>query len=457
MTPLKRISSRVRSKIEISDLRVIRNMAWFSAPVPLQFIAGIAQAALIARALGTEGFGVLAIYFAVTFVIFGVLSSPASETITTFVTKSSAAGRSKEAAQVTRFVFAIAMLAGLGAYIILVSFTVFGGQFIGLDQSDTFLLVIFGTTGVLTTFQWEAVAILRLADKMKINFLAITTGTIVRIIILAVTLASGWRIEGVVAAYVASAVVTALIFAWAAIRYADHAGIPDLLQSTKMRVPKEVFTFQLMSFGRSTIKSINRNIDVLLLSNMLGIGQLGIFRAAKQITDFSKQPFSGIATGVQSEYSRKWYANEISEFRKFTTRFTIGTILISALGFGLLLWFKKLVVELVLGPDFVEVSNLLEILIPAAFLVTATTPLTKLPAAIGKAAPVFWAGIAALIVQLAVIVIAVPTYGLTGAAWAIAIYSYVIVGLTLPFVLHALRTGPPPPIDRSAESDFSSR
>lgn len=440
--PLKQLSYSLRSKLDAGDIRAIRTSAWFNAPLPLQFAAGIAQAAMTARALGVEGFGILAIYFAVTSVIYGVLSSPASEVITTYVTKASLSGGPQEPARITRFVFVVAVLVGLLAFSVIVVFAIFGRQFVGLDESHTALLIIFGLTGLLSTFQWEAVSILRLADKMRVNFIAVTIGTGIRLIVLVATLASGWHIGGVVTAYVVSAAVSALIFTWAAIHYADAAGIPGLLQSTKMRAPREVLTFQLLSFGKSTVKSVNKNVDTLLLSNMLGIGQLGLFRAAKQISEFTKQPFTLISAGVQPEYSRKWYVNEISDFRRFALKATVATTIFSVAGFGLLLIFRRPIIELVLGPDFTEASELLVILIPAAIVLTSTSHLTSIPAAIGNAAPSFWAGIVALIVQLIIIVAAVPTFGLTAAAWAIASYSYIVVAVTLPSVYKVLKSGP---------------
>jgi O-antigen/teichoic acid export membrane protein len=427
-----------------TNSRIVRSMAWLGAPLPIQFAIGIVQTGLIARTLGPEGLGVLAIYFAATALIFGMVSSPGSEAITTYVTRSSLSGKPKDAGTVARFVFVVSFSAGLLAYATLMILGFLGSKYVGLESSQMSLLGVFGITGILSAFQWESNSILRLADKLRISFVAITTGALVRLAIFSIAFANGWGLEAVVYAYIVGAGITAIIFSWGAIRHAEAAGIPGFLKSWNIRVPKEVIHFQILSFGRSSVKSISGNIDILILANIMGLSQLGIFRATRQITDFSKQPFSLLTIGLQTEYSRKWYKADLKGFRKIAFGTTFLTFLVAGIGYSILIIFRAKITELVLGPGFDQVADLLLILVPALFLATGTSAFTVLPAAVGKAAPIFWAGIVALIAQLVVILLAVPTHGLTGAAWAIAIYSYVIAAVIIPFVLYTLKTGPKP-------------
>ena len=423
-----------------SDRRAARQTLWISAITFAQFLASAVQVPLSARILGPEGLGVVAVIVALTSLLYRIVSLPGNEVITTFVTRSIAEGRMEEAAGTLRFTSMLSQALSLVSYALLAAVALAGSGLLGEAERYKSALLLYGVGGIAAATVQESMAVLRLADRLQLGFAVAVAATVTR----TAFLLAAWTAEGglimVVSAYVAGDVVTGVGMFFAAAVSERKAGLPGFLRSLSARVPdREVIAFQVGSFWRSSVEALILHIDVILVSHLVSLHQVGLYRAACQLVDAAKHPFRSISTGVQAEYSRQWYGGDIAAVRRLSRRFTLLSLVVAVTGYGLLFMFHEPIIRIVLGPGFEEVALPLLFLLPGALAFAVIAPVYILPAATGRAVPHLVASSAALAAMAAAILTLAPEYGAAGAAGANSIGWTVFAAAFVPFIVSALR------------------
>lgn len=422
-----------------ADRRASRQMLWMGMILAVQFIAGIVQLLLATRILGLEGFGVLSLFIAVTSISFGLLSMPGHEAITTYVTRSLTNETREEAARILRFIFMAVLGLALLAYCLLMAFALPISNLVGIEETYVTALLMYAVTGIFMAAHRESLAVLRLAGKLPWGFAVTTAGAVMLLTGLMITLTLDGGLHMVVKAFILGACVNGFGMMLAATLSCRQLGVPGLLSSWSIKVPRDIVRFQAVSFFQSKFGTLAGNIDMLLLGALTNTTQVGLYRAASRIVAITRMPFQPIAPAVQAEYSKFWYTGDGAGLRNMSRRFTILSLAAGFAGYGLLLLFHEPIIRILLGPDFAGTANPLLIMIPGALVFTSVTALYVLPAASGRALPsLVWHAVA-LTAQVIALILFVPRYGAIGAALASTIY-FSVWGLTaLPFAVSVLR------------------
>ena len=433
-----RVRSLAAQVLSPSDRRVARQTFWMGSITVVEVVRGLAQVSITARILGPEGFGALAVIVAVSALIHGLVGLPGGDTVTTFVTRSVTEGRREEAGAILRLTMVVSQGLSLAAYAIIVALALTASSLLGISDTHVNALLLYGLLGVSLATGSEALAVLRLADRMNLGLAVTVAATLMSLGLIVLA----WRTDGglpaVVTAYVAAAVVNGIGMFAAAVASARKAGADGFLTSLSLRAPSDVVRFQFGTFARTKLGALVQNLDSVLMAQFAAQADVGIYRAARQIADMARRPFQLIRFGVQPEYSRQWYSGEGTELRRSFRRFAIVSVSLAAVGFALLAILHKPIIGLVLGDGFAEASSPLLIMIPGAF-VASTAVYSILPVATGRNSPMLVSMIAGLVAFVAVMVWLVPQYGAEGAAWARTTYSLVATLALTPFVVSILR------------------
>ncbi len=434
-----------------ADRRAARQTLWMGAITAAQVVGGVAHAALSARILGPEGFGVLVVVIAAASLVFGLATIPGEEVITTYVTRSAARGRPDEAGQAARLALGAALGMRAGAYGLIAGAALLAAGPLGVvDAVYARAMLLYGVCGVLTSMTGECLALLRLADRLPLGFAAAGAGALAGVGALLWAWLSG---GGLLAVVMASVVKTAVLgggLGLAAAAMARRAGVPGLLRSLSVTVPRDIRRFHLASFGRSSVEALHLHADALLLAGLTSASQVGLYRAARYVTDAAKLPFLAAAQGVQVEYSRHWYAGGgeagdgaagggRAEVRRLARRAAALTAAAAAAGYAALFVFHQQIIAVVLGPDFAAAGRSLQIMIPGAFVVASITVLSVIPTATGRAVPQLAAMSAAVAAQAVALAVLAPRLGAAGAAWGFTVHALVFAAVILPCAAAILR------------------
>ena len=349
------------------DRRAARQSIWMGAILFVQTVGGVVQVSLSARMLGAEGFGVLAIMIAVNALCFGLLSMPGQDAITTYVSRGVVEGRHREAGAVLRF----ALLAALVARRRLIRdcgyYCFHAGGLIGLDSEHVTPFAIFGLTGLCRATYRENLAILRLADRLPLGLVVASTSALARVVVLVIGWYSGAGMLSVVTAYVVGAAVEGAGMLVAGAVSVSRLGVAGVFKSLSIRIPRDVVSFQIASFWRSSVQAVVTQIDVILISQLTTTTQLGFFQAARQIVEATRRPFLQIEAAVQVEYSKQWFGSNGDAVRGLARRFTLLTVVIGAAGYGTIALIPDTLIGAVLGSAYKEGVQALVFLALGAF------------------------------------------------------------------------------------------
>lgn len=422
-----------------AEQRAAQQTFWLSATTGIQILGSAVGMAFSARALGVEGFGVLALIMVVTTLVGGLIYLPGNEAITTYVTRSLARGQREEAAATLHFALGGAVATLWFSYAVIAGLALGGGHWVGIADVHIVALLIYATVNIVQAGHEECLAVLRLADRVPLATAALAAGTLVKVGMLAMA----WWTDGgllmVVVAYVVGATVYGVTMFLAAVVAARRIGLPLTLRQFTFRVPRDVGRFQMASFFKGSLRAIYLNLDILLVAQFVNAAQLGLYRGARLLVDIGLRAFPPLAISAQTECSRYWYAKDHAALSQLLGRFSLFALVLATVGYGTLAIFCQPIVRLVLGPDFAGVVDPLLIMIPGAFLFASSMVLHILPAATGRAWPLTLAELTALVVQVIVLYVLAPRYGTSGAAWAYTAYALVFVVITLPFAAAVLR------------------
>ena len=405
----------------------------------VHILGGLVQLTLSARILGPEGFGVLAAVIAVTALIHGLLAVPGGEAVTTFVTRAVAADRPQEASRILRFTMAASLGLSLVAYAVVAVLALMASSLLGIEDAYRDLALIYGVVGILLATRTESLAVLRLSDRVSLGLAITLAGVLTRVALFGAVWLKGGGLLEVVLAHIAGVVVSGAGMLVAAAVSAPRAGITGFLSSLSLKVPPDVVRFQTGVFGRSTFAALAYNVDTLLVAQFAGSADVGLYRAARQITETAHYPFQPLKDGVQLQYSRQWYSGLGGALRRTSLLFGLVSFASAAALFGLLAIFHQPIAWLFLGEEFSGAAPLLLVMIFGAFAVNSISALAVLPTAVGRVWPSLAGEMGGLAVFVAVLVWLVPLRGAEGAAWANTTYYGVIALILVPSIISTLR------------------
>ena len=423
-----------------ADRRAARQSFWLFSIVGFQSAAGIVQLALTARILGPEGLGVLAVIIAVTSLLYGLLSVPGNQVITSYVTRSIIEGRMGEAAGTLRFVLLLSQVLSLVAYGTLAVIALTLSGLLGVAEDYRSALLLYGITGLVLGTVEESRAVLRLADRTHFGFATEVAGAIIRVVLLVLAWQNGGGLIMVVVSYVAGDMVVGAGTFIAAAASERRAGLPGFLRSLAVKVPgRDVVAFQAGLFAQASLVAVISRIDVIMLANLTNSAEVGLYRVGRQIVEVTQRPFAAISTGVQAEYSRQWYGGDGAVIRRISLRFSLFALGMSVVGYGLLVLIHGQVIEIMLGQRFEEAAQPLLILLPGALAFASVSAVYVLPAATGRITPQLASTLLTLVAMVAVLTVIAPRYGAVGAAWANSIGWLVFALAMIPFAVVTLR------------------
>ena len=430
--------------------KVLINTGWASAAAPVNFVLGIIQVGMLARMLGPDGIGQIALFTAVCALFTGILKLTSSETVMVYASRAESQADSTELSHIIRYCYLCDALTSVAAFLAVVLSSFFIASLFNLSPEDKWLQMVFGLTIIFQSAHWTAHSLLRLYNHFSWIFYQSCAHSIVKVAAITVLFFTGAGLNEVVYLLVALSLfdgMTIYIMSLVAMR---RKKISMTTSTAKWwQVSSEVRRFQILGHGRQIIKSMNRYIDILLIGHIAPVLQVGYYRAGKQISKQIRTPAQGFLVSLFPEYSRLYFSGDMAALRKIVKRFAI-MLLTLALSAAVVLWFgAEWVIRIILGQEFLPAVNIVRILIISSTVLLAMYPVYSLPAAVGRAGPAIKAVTVAIFVQVIMILFLVPRYGVIGAAWANVGYVLTWSLVLLPSIFKVL--------SGSAERPLSSK
>jgi O-antigen/teichoic acid export membrane protein len=425
---------------------IISNAGWASAATLISVGLGVVQTGMLARLLGPEGLGVLALFAALCALFGSLCKINSAETAMVFVTRAISDGDKPHARQIVNYCFLIDVLTSLLAGAAVALSALLLPQLLHLPPGSERLLAFFGLSLVFQSTYWTSHALLRVADRFAWTFYHATSHSLLKTGLVAVLFWQGRGLDEVVFVLIILSLfdgVILLALSWFAL---SRMGLRHVAAHRPWwEVPRELYQFQLLGYGRQVVKSANRYLDMLLIGFLTDPVQVGLFRASKQIGDLLTMPGNWLLASLAPEYSRLWFSRQKERLARLVRRFTAGLALAGLAAAISLAFLINWIIRVVLGPGFAEAAPATLILLISGIILLSMTPASCLPGAVGRAGPALRAVIVALPLQVALMFFLVPRFGAIGAAWSNVGY-FVAWSLALaPSIFEILRLDGPSP------------
>ncbi len=432
--------------------RVVANAGWASASTPISIGLGIAQIGLLARMLGPEGIGAIALFSAVCALFGSVLKTVSAEPAMVYVTKALAEGDAARAGHIIRYFYLLDFLTSFVAFCVVALSALFLPRLLNLTPGLEWLQALFGLTLVFQSTYWISHALLRVSGRFSWTFYHSLAHSVIKTALVALLFVAKAGLPEVIFLLVGLSLLDGISLFLMARLALRRKGVQVIKQSVPWwHVPSEIWRFQILGHGRQLIKSVNRYVDTLMIGFIGSPLQVGFYRAGKQITDQMQIPAQGFVASLFPEYSRLYFSGNIRQLRRLVRRFA-GLFLVLGLLASLILWFgAEWIIRIILGEAFLPAKNVVRIVVVSAVVLLAMSPVYSLPAAVGQAGSAFRSVMAAICVQLVLLFWLVPQQGALGAAWANVAYVATWAVVLLPSILRVLRCPGPEPSHGKSE------
>jgi len=442
-TPPRR-AERARSRLLGAKwLNPVRNAGTLSLGRGAKGILSLASAALAARTLGMEDYGILVLLHGFVLVVGEVARFQSSHMLQRYGAAALADDDPKRFRRTVEFSILLDLLSVLIGLLIVVSAIAPAAGAFGIAPEWHELARLYGLGVVLMMLGGTPGGVLLLFDRFDLLATQITIAPVIRAIGAGVLfMMDAGLLEFLVVWFVAMALgrLTLIFMGYRELaRRGRLTGLRPL--STGIRQPETgAWRFALGTNVNSSLTLAQSHIGMLAVGWLLGPAAAGLFHVAQRFAHVLIKPIRTLfVPAVYAELVHLTARNKHRARRRVAGRTSILTGILAAVLFAALVAFGESLIAWIMGQAFVEAYTTMVLLAVAGLVEAWTFSLDPLLVSTGKVRTVVLVRSVASAVYLACLYALVTSVGLEGAGLAAVIYAVMAGGGLLPFGLHVLR------------------
>lgn len=423
----KNLSSIFQSIIKNKILvKIFGDSSWLLAANFVTSISGILQMSMIARLIGPKGIGVLGLFISANGIIQGLLTLKSAELILTFATRYYSRGDILRAKNIIIYSFLVDFISSFFAFIFIIIGSILFFNLFNIGQGYKNFFLLYSLVTIFTAPIVSGNALLRFRNLFKFNLVVAIITSVTKLFFTGFLFFKKAEFADVIWVYIMGSFIEGfLIFYFSLKGFNVFQGINILMILKENIKDNEIISFQFHSYGREIIKYLSRYIDMLIIGLFGGSTiQIGFYRAAKQISNYLQIPINSFAASIMPEFSKLFYSKKQSELKIIIKKMIIIFTVISMIIFFVIFLFRKQIIMLLFGPDFIGAGDVLLIVTLSAVINIIMTPVYSFPIITGDAKPALISSSLALVFQFVAIWFLVPKFQAIGAAWASVIYMF---------------------------------
>jgi O-antigen/teichoic acid export membrane protein len=411
--------------------RLLRNATLLVSGNALGSGFGFLQAVVLGRALGVEGYGLLAVVMAVVTTVNQILDVRMWETVTKFVGEDHARGDHGRARAMVKMAYLVDGTTGILAFImVLILAPWLAERFLHQRQAAPELCLFAGAL-LAGTVNDSSMALLRVFDRFRWLTLERIASAAVRFVTLAIVALTTHGLRPVLTAYIGVEFARGLALAVMGLRAARtelQGPGPDHLGLVRSRMG-EFWHFTLNNSATALLALVTRQLDILLLTLYHPAREVGLYRMAKNFGLLIFKLSDPFYHAIYPELVRLAATAGAIDLRRFIVR-CMRIILTVLLPAGILcILGADLVLRLAVGPEFAAAAWPLRFVVAGSLIHAAFLWARPLVLATGRP---HWSTVAHVggVVTLALGSLAlVPSLGALGSAITFALTSAVTVAI----------------------------
>jgi O-antigen/teichoic acid export membrane protein len=374
----------------------------------------------MARSLGPAEFGLVVLMHTYVMLIRALLDFDSMEAIVRYGVPALDASDTKTLGKLIYVCRRIDKQTRMAATLLAVLVAPFAGPLIGMDTTHVVLLMIYSSV-LITTGIGSAKGVLRLYNRFDI---------LGRYLTIAPTL----RFLGVVVAWAIGAPIEIFVAIWGSAYMLENAYIMyQAKHKYRVQINQALIRFNLkdasindfdglrhfiwVTYWQSNIDLLPKHFTTLLVGNLLGPAEAGLLRLAREIASALSRPALLIRQVVFTDLTRAWNegsaAFDVVAYRTALLGGALGMVFVA-----LSYFFGEYLLGGLLGTQFIAANGVLTLMLLAATLDVASSPLLSGLYAMGHAIKTLRITMVSTVVYLVMFVLLTRQFGLIGAGIA---------------------------------------
>ena len=346
--------------------RVLRNASWrLSANVLALGISAIAFP-LIARRLGSDGYGQLAVVTGFTGLIGQLVGLRLWEVVIKYLAEALARQDAARAWAVVRLAYVLDVSTALLILLGLVAAAPLAAERLLHAPALSGLFVLAGLHASAGTTSSVSTATLRVFDRFRFLASADIAMTILRTAVVLGLVLTGGGVTGALVGYTASQAASSALLFWQAIRLLRTRAAQPLwgpivepLRGRLREIAGMLFNLNFDTYR----KAITANADTVILGYFAPASTVGVYKVARQLAGYVGQLGNPLYETVYPEIAREWDAGGRAPVLKLLRRVSVGVALALAGVWGVSWLAAAPIIRLLLGPEFDGAAPLFLILL----------------------------------------------------------------------------------------------
>lgn len=303
-----------------------RNSFWiFIADIGGAGIAFI-QGIVLARFLGVEGYGLLALITVYVSVVNQVIDFRIRETVVKYVSEFWVKQDIPRLWATIKICYIIDLFSGIIAFLAVLFTVHLATTYIIHQPGNEALIALYAITLLFSTVDGTSSGILAVFEKFKwLSFYSLAASAI-RFCLVLIFLFYGYGLKGILYGYIVASFLSSLIILYLAFKalkrtvsFAQiNSGIGLLVQRWK-ELAKFLFNTNL----NELLTLFTKNVDILILGYFWNPLAVGYYRLAKNFMDALSMISNPVATAAYPLLAKFYSANKINEFKYFIRRISV--------------------------------------------------------------------------------------------------------------------------------------
>jgi O-antigen/teichoic acid export membrane protein len=396
---------------------------------------GLIASVILARALGSQGYGTLILGAAVVTTLTQFMSIRTGEGLVRFVGGAVARGDRREA--ISFFYVGVSADALVSVVTLAVALTVIPWWVRAYPASQLLreLALIYTWSIPFATLEGSFSAVCHVFKQFKLYAgLTILIG-LFRVAILVVLAPLGLR--PVMWGYVAIAAFSFLTWMGAGMWLLGRR-VGTWHGSAYRSAARRFASFTFHTGLTASLTAVSKNIDVLVLGAFRPVAEVGFYRIAYSAAGLVAMPVAPVNTVLYPEMTEAWTMENAARVKRLIRQYVLHAAAVTAAIYVFLLVSIGRLVEIFYGVKFHPVANLVRILGVAVLLGGLFHWARQATLAKGKPHLATVYNSAALALRLALLVPFILAFGVAGAAWAYVIVMLFTVVLIRLYVMPRL-------------------
>lgn len=422
--------------------RVLRNFGLLLGGRATGAVVGLAATALTARGLSPAAFGTVVVIHTYVLLFQGLFNPHSFEAVVRYgVHLREPAGLSRLLRGFLRLDVAGALAGFVGA----AGAAPLAGELLGWSAREVGWTMVYSAVIAFSPVA-TMIGILRLYDRFDLLALQATARHVVRIAGVGTAYAAGAGAVWYLAAWLAGLLVEQLwLLGWGRRELRRRLGAlqrPPAGQGALSAAHPGIWRFAAGAYGQGQLDLANKHLLTLLAGGVLGPQGAGLYRLAREIAKAIAWPVVLLREALLPDLARLW-----PDHRQRFVRLTLRACLASGVP-GIALWlavhlYGGALLSGLAGAAYTAAAPLMSLLIGAATLELIGSPLRPAAFAMGYPELAFRISLAALAVNVGLLLAVTPALGLIGPGIAaLAAAALGLIGLSAVFLTLLRRSRP---------------